>query len=440
MAHDRPLRVLVLAYYFPPMGLSGVQRIAKLVKYLPENGVDVTVLTVHPGAYFAFDETLEAEVNASGATIVRTRSLDPTQWMGGRRTVGLPAESRRSRLSRAAEWIFQPDNKIGWYPFAVKEGRRILDRTPHDLIYATAPPYTSLLVGAHLARACSLPLVLDFRDDWVGNPRHTYPTEWHKQFAVRMEGRVLEQAERIHVVNRLIGDQLATRHPGASDRIFVVPQGFDPDDFASDVHAQSSVETRDDHLPDATCTFLYSGIFYDVQRPDVFLRAFAAACAASPAFRRDARARFAGLVPPHMDRLVGELGIAPQVEVLGYLDHDAVVRNQLDADVLWMTIGRRVGSEGISTGKLYEYLGAGKPILGLVPEGVARETLEASGIGYVCDPDSVEEVAAMLLRLFGLWQEHRLPGPAPATFLETYNRCEQARQMAHIFQSLVPFT
>ncbi len=435
MARDRPLRVLVLAYYFPPMGLSGVQRIAKLVKYLPENGVDVTVLTVRPGAYFAFDETLESEVNASGATIVRTRSLDPTQWMGGQRTIGLPAESRRSRLSRAAEWVFQPDNKVGWYPFAVREGRQVLDRTPHDLVYATAPPYTSLLVGARLAHAYSLPLVLDFRDDWVGNPRHTYPTGWHRQLAVRMEGRVLEQADRIHVVNRLIGDQLSERHPGVSGRIFEVPQGFDPADFASDIQSGPSIDARE-----PTCTFLYTGIFYDVQRPDIFLRAFAAARVASPAFRLHARAHFAGLVPPDMDRLVGELGIAPQVRVLGYLDHEAVVRNQRDADILWMTIGRREGSEGISTGKLYEYFGAGKPILGLVPKGVARETLEASGIGYVCDPDSVEEVASMLLRLFGLWEKNSLPGSASASFLETFDRSEQARQMAHIFQSLVPFT
>jgi glycosyltransferase involved in cell wall biosynthesis len=440
MAPDRHMRILVVAYYFPPMGLSGVQRIAKLVKYLPENGVDVTVLTIHPGAYFAFDETLEAEVEASDVYVARTRSFDPTQWLGGKRTVGLPRESRRGRLSRAAEWVFQPDNKIGWYPFAVAEGGRLLEQRPHHLIYATAPPYTSLLVGARLARSRSLPLVLDFRDDWVGNPRHSYPTSLHRQLALRMEKRVVEQADRIQVVNRVIGRQLSTRHPGATERIHVVPQGFDPDDFPCDTRGSTSNADSGKPTVGAHCTFLYSGIFYDAQRPDTFLRAFALACAESTEFRRKARAQFAGLVPDHMEHLVTESGIDGKVEAMGYLDHTEVVKAQQAADVLWMTIGRRPGSEGISTGKLYEYLGAGKPILGLVPDGVAKETLEASGVGFVCDPDSVEDVSSMLLRLFGLWQQGNLPGRASASFLETYNRYEQARQLAHIFQSMVPFT
>lgn len=440
MIDDRSLRVLVVAYYFPPMGLSGVQRVAKLVKYLPSHGVEVTVLTVQPGAYFAFDSTLEEEVRESGARVVQTRSIDPTQLFGRQRTVGLPAESRRSRLSRISEWILQPDNKIGWYPFAIREGTRLLRQRPHHLVFATAPPYTSLLVGAKLAEQFSLPLVVDFRDDWVGNPRHSYPTPWHRKWAQGMEASVLETATRIHVINTVIGSQLADRNPSAADRIHVVPQGFDPNDFETARQADPLPAGTKQWGARTACTFLYTGIFYDIQRPDTFLRAFAAASRASDAFRDHARAVFAGLVPEYMEGLVKDLDLGRQVRVDGYLDHKETVRAQLDADILWMTIGRRPGSEGISTGKLYEYLGSGKPILGLVPEGVARQTLLASGIGSVCSPHSVEEVAAMLLQLFELWQNNDLPGPASASFLETYNRCEQARQMAHIFQSLVPLT
>lgn len=441
MTHDRRLRVLVVAYYFPPMGLSGVQRIAKLVKYLPAHSIDVTVLTVMPGAYFAFDSSLESEVRKSGATVVQTRSIDPTQLIGRQRVVDLPPESRRSTFSRLSEWIFQPDNKIGWYPFAVRAGTRLLREEPHDLVFATAPPYTALLVGSKLAKKFSLPLVLDFRDDWVGNPRHSYPTGLHKNWALKMEGSVLQSASRIHVVNDVIATQINARHPGSNERTHVVPQGFDPADFGDIPHPPID-STDDERQASATnkCTFLYTGIFYDAQRPDVFLRAFAAAAQSSPDFRARARASFVGLVPAYTREMVRELGIESRVSIHGYLDHMETIRAQKEADVLWLTIGRRPGSESISTGKLFEYLGAGKPILGLVPQGVARQTLEASQVGYVSDPDSVVEASVKLLELFDLWKQTELPGPAPASFLKTYDRFEQARQMAHIFQSLVPLT
>lgn len=441
MTADRRLRVLVVAYYFPPMGLSGVQRIAKLVKYLPANGIDVTVLTVQPGAYFAFDPSLESEVHNSGAHVVQTRSIDPTQLFGQQRTVELPPESRRSSFSRLSEWFFQPDNKIGWYPFAMRTGTRLLNEEPHDLVFATAPPYTALLVGSKLAKRFSLPLVVDFRDDWVGNPRHTYPTRLHKKWAFKMEASVLQSADGIHVINDVIEEQLSGRHPGCSERLNIVPQGFDPADFV-DVPHPNNVPKGDQRQASKThnCTFLYTGIFYDAQRPDTFLQAFAAAAQASTEFKTRARASFVGLVPAYIHEMVRELGIESCVSIHGYLDHAETIQAQKEADILWLTIGRRSGSEGISTGKLYEYLGAGKPILGLVPQGVARQTLEASQVGFISDPDSVEEASVKLLELFKLWKQDELPGPAPSAFLKTYDRSEQARQMAHIFQSLVPLT
>lgn len=429
MNRDARIRILLLAYYFPPMGLSGVQRTAKLVKYLPEFGVDVTVLTATSGAYFAFDDVLLKEVEQSGARIVRTRSFDPTRLFGGRRTVALPAEGHRSTLSRWGQFVFQPDNKIGWQPFALRAGRRILTETPHDAIYVTAPPYSALLSATRLAQQFKLPLVVDFRDDWVGNPRHEYPTSWHRRMALRQESRVLHAASRIQTINSVIAQNMAGRHPDLRKTIHVVPQGFDPQDFSAD-QTSASPERND------ACTFLYTGVFYDRQRPDTFLKAFASACNREPDFRNRAVASFAGLVPAYMDTLVATLGIKENVRNAGYLDHERTIRAQQSADILWLTIGEGPGSEGISTGKLYEYLGAGRPILGLVPQGVARHTLEESGIGTICHPDDVESVSNAMLELFSDWQKGQLKGRADKTFLSSFDRYEQARSAAHIFCTL----
>ena len=191
------LRILVVSYYFPPLGLSGVQRTAKLVKYLPDNGIDVSVLTVNPGAYFAFDETLSDELDRPGITVHRTGSVDPTQIPGmRRRTVGLPAEGRRGPMARLSQWIFQPDNKIGWYPFAVRMGRRLLQRERHDLVFVSAPPYTGVLVARQLARRFRLPLSwISETTGWVIRDTHiqpagtgAWPLEWSpKQCRMHMK-------------------------------------------------------------------------------------------------------------------------------------------------------------------------------------------------------------------------------------------------------------
>jgi len=435
----RNIRALVVAYYFPPMGLSGVQRTAKLVKYLPDEGVDVTVLTVRPGGYFAFDQALLGEVQREGVTIIRTPSADPTQLFGRERQVALPPEGGRRPVAAASQFLLQPDNKIGWLPFAVRAGRRILAQVEHDLIFATAPPYTGLMVAERLAGHSGLPLVTDFRDDWVGNPRHTYPTAFHYRMAERQEARVLDRSARIHVINDHIAAAIVARKPSVASRIHVVPQGFDPADFprgsTSESDSRSGSGSGSGSVSGDTCTFLYTGVFYDAQRPDTFLKAFAAAGEQDHAFRRHARARFVGLVPAHMAALVTSLSLDESVSVTGYLSHPETVREQQQADILWLTVGNRVGAEGISTGKLYEYLGARTPILGLVPDGVARQTLAGSGMATCMDPDSVEEASRAMLNLFHAWKrgDKALPDEG---WLSTFDRRQQACRIAQIFRTL----
>ena len=206
-------RVLVMAYYFPPLGLSGVQRVAGFVKYLPDYGWHPTVVTARPAGYFAYDESLRREVEAAGAGIHETRSMDPTRLFGKRHVVALPAESVRRPLTAVSRFLFLPDNKIGWVPFAIRAGKRLHQSRPFDAVFASAPPYSALLAALHLAKQHGLPLVVDFRDDWVGRPAHRFPSRWHRQFNARMERRVLGRATVATAINRVIRDSLAGRNP-----------------------------------------------------------------------------------------------------------------------------------------------------------------------------------------------------------------------------------
>ncbi|WP_457651265.1 glycosyltransferase family 4 protein [Rhodocaloribacter sp.] len=413
--------MLVVAYYFPPMGLSGVQRVAKFVKYLPEHGWRPTVLTVAPGGYFAYDETLLREVEAAGAEIVRTASWDPTRLFGRKRTVTLPDEPTRRRLSNVSQFVFVPDNKLGWLPYAVRAGRRLLRERPFDAVFSSAPPYTAHLVAARLARQSGRPLVADFRDDWVGNPRHVYPTPWHRRLHEHLERRVVRASCRVTTINAHIRDALVRRNGGdaVANRVSVLPQGFDPADFERPAAPRAPARMR----------LLYTGVFYDAQTPDVFLRALAAWLERRPDARDRVEAVFVGLVPEASRALAERLGLGGVVRYEGYRAHDETVAFLRSADALWMTIGRRPGAEGISTSKLFEYFGARKPILALVPEGAAREALAPYGAARVVDPDDTAAVAGALDDLFRRWEEGRLPRPDPA-YVRRFDRRRLAGELA----------
>ncbi len=98
-------RLLLLAYYFPPLGLSGVQRVLKWAKYLPKNNWDVTVLTAYPANYFARDESLLEDLKNSSVRIIRTPSIDPTRWFKSSSNK-MPDESKRRFLSKISQTIF----------------------------------------------------------------------------------------------------------------------------------------------------------------------------------------------------------------------------------------------------------------------------------------------------------------------------------------------
>lgn len=415
------------------MGLSGVQRTAKFLKYLPRYGWQSTVVTCRPHGYFAYDDSLLREVEEAGVAIRRAASWDPTRLFGPRATVRMPRESVRQGLSALSQWIFVPDNKIGWIRPALRQALAALRETPCDLIYSSAPPYASHLAAARLARKTGLPLVLDFRDDWVGNPRHIYPTPWHRALSTRLEGRALRAADRIVVIDDAKRDGLAERHPDipAAQDIRIVPHGYDPEDFAGAPRIPGL-----DADPNRF-TLLYSGVFYHAQSPEPFLRGLAALAESKPALRKRVRAVFAGLLPASARRLVERLRIGDLVHYVGYLPHRDATKALLAADMLWMTIGRAPGCDRISTGKIYEYFGARKPILGLVPEGVEREALRAYGAVRIVEPDAAPEVvAAALEQCYEAWRAGRLPQPDPSC-AAPFDRRRLAGALTDIFNDIV---
>ena len=415
-------RVLIVAYYFPPMGGSGVQRIAKFAKYLRAHGWHPEVLTVAPRGYLAYDDSLLEEIEAAGIPIHRTSSWDPTRVFGKKRAIGLPGESARNLFAQASQWLFIPDNKRGWRRPAVKTGKRLLASGRFDAILATAPPYTAGLIARDLHQATGIPYLVDFRDDWAGNPRHTYPTSWHKKKHLRMEQAVMRDADGVLTINEQIASAIQFRQGIVPE---VIPQGYDPQDLQV---APSRKEANQFRL-------VYTGMFYDRQRPDSMLAALGSLVKHDPGLRDVLEAVFVGLPPEALKPKAEALGIANLIKGTGYLSHQDAVAYTKSADLLWMTVGEGPGQETISTSKLFEYFGTGLPILGLVPEGAARNALLAYGAGRVALPDHVDEITQALLLFLAEWKAGT-PLRADEAFVASHNRYALAGQLAQLLSAL----
>jgi len=423
-------RVLVIAYYFPPMGLSGVQRTLKFVKYLPVFGWHPTVLTVEPRGYLAKDDSFLQELEGRNVRIVRTSPAGPGRMFRRKPVVGIPTEWKRKLLSRVSDTLFIPDNKIGWTRRAVTKALALHRETPFDLIFATAPPFTDFLVGRKIKEVINKPLVLDYRDPWVDYPFKFYPTPLHKWRAIVLERKALRASSHVITTNRRVKEQIIRRHGFLSYHdIDIISQGFDPEDFpASLTRSRKKAETTTDTGKKMRVT--YAGVFWEDRVPDHFLQALHDLFRDTPRLRGRIEAVFVGNFRDENLKLVTRLGLQDTVRVLGYLPHPQCIKEMVDSDVLWMTVGDDLGSPG----KTYEYIGARKPILGLVPDGFIRATILEAG-GKAVPPTDVPAIKAALEEFHARFERKQLKGPR-ADVVDRYDRVKLTGSLVKIFESL----
>ena len=413
--------VLVIAYYFPPMGLSGVQRTLKFVKYLPQFGWQPTVLTVSPTGYFAQDYTLLEEINPLHIHVERVGSLDPNRLFRRKGVVKMPSERWRKILTFLSDMFFVPDNKIGWKRKAVTAAAKLFETTKFDLIFATAPPFTDFLIGAELSKKFNVPLVIDYRDAWHEYPLKYYPTPLHKWRNYVLEKRALRAASRIIATNRRVKEGILKRFKFLTYQdVTILPQGYDPHDFSGGGHpaVQKTKKMRITH----------AGVFYGDRTPKYFLEALKNIFEEQPEMRSRIEACFVGNFHDEHKKLIGMMGLEGSVTLTGYLDHSHCVQYMMGSDILWLMLR----NDTQSPGKLYEYLGARKPILACVGEGFIRQTIEEAGAGFAVAPDDVDGIAVAIMSYYEQFEKGELPRPKEE-IVEKYDRIHLTDQLSKIF-------
>jgi glycosyltransferase involved in cell wall biosynthesis len=395
-------KVLVVAYYFPPMGLSGVQRTLKFVKYLKNYGWEPTVISTSEVGYFAHDQSLQKELDETGVRVIRIGGKEPNSFLARFGTLKLPREFIRKLLNKISQTFFIPDNKISWARNAIKKTIELINGENFDLIFVTGPPFSLFYEFSKFKKHFHIPFFFDYRDIWYESYFAFYPTPLHKILHKKMEYKSLKAADKISVTNRIAKEKLIKTYNFLTHNdIIIISHGFDHEDFEK-IPAQPKSKNR--------MSIMYSGIFMVYNTPKYFLKAFQELTVERPDIAKNIELHFVGFLRKENINLIKNLNLQEFVFDHGYLNHDESIAKIKSADILWMMVGKRKNIDSILPGKLYEYMGTAKPILACVPEGAAKLALSEYPASFICESDNINQIKETIIKLFDLYKRNEFPG------------------------------
>jgi glycosyltransferase involved in cell wall biosynthesis len=435
--------ILMIAYFFPPLGGIAVQRAMKFACYLKQFGWHPIILSVEGSPYVLHDPALTAQL-PSDLTIFRARTLEPAYLYTlyhrlihrrqKTKTRNLANEqhqtdTKTSLAARIQSLLFIPDERIGWLPTALALGKQILQREQPDVIFSTSAPYTNHLVAKCLSKWSGLPWVLDLRDPWVNNHFDTPPTRLHRFLTERLERVCVHQAKRVVCVTPLMTKELRERYSDQpTDKFLTITNGFDAADFDPNL-------TPD---PDRF-SIRHIGSLYGGRSAIPFLEGLVLALEREPALRDVLQVDFIGikgrLKQQAWDTFVETHNLLPWVSSQPFVPHHEAIRLMQQSQVQLLISGEGKQIERIYPGKLFEYLGARRPILALSPPGVVADLVNTLAAGLVVSSNDPQKVAQAILKLYSQFQRGELRHWSPKN-IEFYERRRLTEKLASVFNSL----
>lgn len=417
----------MIAYFFPPEGCAGVYRPLRFLRELTQKGWSATVICGDPYRHERYDPDLLTRVPRE-ARIIRVRGRDPWQaiqaWRGDAVEAKLSTASSdiaqqivaahhspfRSRLRASVrtieDWCYRPDMAMPWIQPAVKELVQVCRNTRPDVIWATIGPVSSGVVATRASRRTGVPYVLDFRDPWGLNyyESDVRRPEWAKSMDNRMMRRMLWNAQSVIFLFRSVAECYVRFFDGALDdrKVHIIPNGFDGD-IEAFVHA-----------PSDTCRILYTGTL-STYRYDTLLHALHMLRTEQPQLAKQLEVLFVGEGMEDLQTQAADLGLSEMVKTAAPTSSAEITRLQREAHAL-LVLGRspqRAGHELVAGAKLFVYLKAGRPIVGVVPQDETRKVLQRVGVTTVAEADSVPDITAVLRDVLSRWSAQTLASLVP---------------------------
>lgn len=427
------MRALLVTYAFPPTGGVGSERVRKLAKYLPDHGIEPTVLTAANPSVPLTDRSIERDVRPD-LRVLRARTLEPgyavkqAAWASSRPGGGAAARLRGS-LARFGRKALVPDPQVLWQPDLNRVlFRELYRRTPSaDLVFITAPPFSAFLAAPIARMRPGTAVVLDYRDEWQ-TTRTSYEMIGGTLAAAvggTLETGLLRCAHAVTTATEAFRENLLGRFKFLKpERVVAITNGYDPDDFPT-----SLPEPPSDRF-----VITYAGTVYKLTSPRGFLAGIRLLHEREPELARSLEVRFFGrIVDTERDAFEGMEALG--VKTLGFVEKDRVAVEQGAGHMTLCLQSDEPGTARIYQAKLFDLMYLGRPVLTLAPEGAMKELVEAHRLGPVLAPGDGEAVAAFLAGTLRAWKTGAYSTRLQAVGLERFHRRALAGEFAEVFRA-----
>ncbi|MDY0094665.1 MAG: glycosyltransferase [Candidatus Vecturithrix sp.] len=411
------MNILLIAYYYPPINSGGTERPLKMAKYLPRFGHHVTVLT----------HTYDRRNTGDAATL---RIYDPGyncyrkgiyKALWGSLRLGVEVLNRLGRYASIYSL---------WKRAVLNQAAHIMAAARPDVILATYPPVETLELGLSLSQEYQIPLVADFRDGLLFEPIEQKRIQQYpciRREYLKIEQTVVKAASTILTVSPPITDYFVKQYHCSS--ALTISNGFDPEDFEH-LDKTVSLEPGKFHIVH-TGRFCRSEVERNVTPFIITLRTL---CADYPILHDKIRLHLVGQIANKERAMMQDLLEGEIIRYYGLVDRNTALSFQTHADLLLLLTGT-VNRTSMVTAKLFEYLYAGRPILGLTSQTYAETIIQTTGSGWTVHPEDIRRMSDLLYNIV-TEPEFYLSLRRSETAIATFSWVVQMERLGNILTSL----
>lgn len=439
-------KVLIIAYYFPPLGWSGVQRTLKFIKYLRDFDWEPIVVTVGKTKFSILDKSLEDEL-PKDIKIIRVDDIvlkDVTDVMKGQIKGYVEAsinsisdeslkklyeEEIEKKISELRDMVLLPDGNVIWANNVIKEINDKIDFTEIDVVYTTSSPYSAHIIGEYIKKEYSIPWIADFRDQWVDNPYIDYNKDSLRyKLEKNMEKNIVFNCDRLIMVTPVITENYISTYKIEKNKVITITNGYDEEDF-------KNIKSKKQNNK---FTIVHNGSFYLKINPYTVARVIKKLVENDIIDEKKIEIILNGNndynIINKFKEIMGKYSYI--ITINGYLSHEESLIKSNDADILLLICGEEESSKQVYTGKVFEYLRLRKPVLSISPKGsLVEKLLHETECGINAEYSDIETIEKIILNYYNSWLKGNKI-KVGAKNIEKYERKELTKKLVEIFNEV----
>lgn len=441
-------KVLIIAYYFPPLGWSGVQRTLKFVKYLREFGWEPVVLTVGATKFSILDNTLVSEIpeNIEIIKIDDIKFKDVTdnilrelqKYIDSSLNIISDEKLKEDyqnelekRLSDIRNLLLLPDGNAIWANNVIKELDNRIDFNEINLVYSTSGPYSAHIVGEYIKKKYHVPWVADFRDQWMNNPYIDYDKDSLRyKLESNIEKNIVINCDKMITTTPISRKNYINEYKVDKEKIITITNGYDEDDFK---------KLPNNKISKKKFKIIHNGSFYLKRNPYTFFIAINNLINNKLIDKKFIEIIFNGKNDEKIIREIETiLGENKDILIInGYLSHEESLFEAYRADILLLICGSGEAAKEVYTGKVFEYLRLKRPIMAISPSGsLVEELLEETKCGLSIEYDDIDKIEKSILYYYKAWLNNVVM-KVEALNIEKYERRNLTKQLSQVFNEIV---